>query len=103
MKKVFIGDNAEGSPISLTPEERSAHIHVIGASGSGKSKFLEWLIRADLGNRQGFCLIDPHGSLYRDILNYSAHKALRRDIVLLNLSEPSQIIGFNPFQKATEG
>jgi hypothetical protein len=103
MRPTFLGDNAEGKPITLTPEERAAHTHVIGASGSGKSKLLEWLIRTDLGNRQGFCLIDPHGSLYRDVLNYCAYKVLRRDIVLLNLSEPNQIIGFNPFQKANEG
>jgi hypothetical protein len=103
MKPRVIGDNAEGEPIALTSEDRAAHTHVIGASGSGKSKFLESLIRGDLANRQGFCLIDPHGSLYRDVLNYCAHKVLRRDIVLLNLSEPSQIIGFNPFARPLDG
>lgn len=103
MKPIFIGDNAEGQPITLSADDRASHAHVIGASGSGKSKFLEWLIRADLGSRQGFCLIDPHGSLYRDVLSYCAHKVLRRDIVLLNLSEPFQIIGFNPFERAHEG
>jgi hypothetical protein len=73
---------------------------VIGSSGSGKSKFLEWLIRQDLNNGQGFCLIDPHGTLYRDVLDYCAHHVLKRGIVLLDLSEPSHIVAFNPFRCA---
>jgi hypothetical protein len=78
-------------------------MHVIGSSGSGKSKFLEWMMRQDLKAHQGFCLIDPHGTLYRDVLNYCAFKVLRRDIVLLNLSDPSHVIGFNPFKKTDKG
>jgi ABC-type transporter Mla maintaining outer membrane lipid asymmetry ATPase subunit MlaF len=58
-------------------------MHVIGSSGSGKSKFLESLIRQDLTSQQGFCLIDPHGTLYRDVLDYCAHHVLKRDIILL--------------------
>jgi len=64
MKPIFLDHDACGRPVRLTPEEREAHMHVIGSSGSGKSKFLEQMIREDLGNRQGFCLIDPHGTLY---------------------------------------
>lgn len=102
MKDILLGDGADGRKVLLTSEDRLAHMHVIGSSGSGKSKFLEWIIRQDLENRQGFCLIDPHGTLYQDVLNFCAFKILRRDIVLVNLSEPERIIGFNPFKK-TDG
>jgi hypothetical protein len=78
-------------------------MHVIGSSGSGKSKFLEWIMRQDLKEGQGFCLIDPHGTLYRDVLDYCAYKVLDREIVLLNLSAPSHVIGFNPFKKTEQG
>lgn len=60
-------------------------------------------MRQNLKDRQGFCLIDPHGTLYDDVLNYCAHRVLDREIVLLNLSEPSAVIGFNPFRKVSEG
>jgi hypothetical protein len=89
--------------IQLSPDDRQAHAHVIGSSGSGKSKFLEWMMRQDLRGSQGFCLIDPHGTLYHDILSYCGHKVLERDIVLLDLSNPANITGFNPFKKAPEG
>ena len=103
MKSILLGHNASGRPVELSAEDRETHMHVIGSSGSGKSKFLEQMMRGDLANGQGFCLIDPHGSLYTDVLRYCAHKVLNRDVVLLNLSDPSQIIGFNPFKKALDG
>lgn len=103
MKPLFLGHDACGRPISLSPEEREAHMHIIGSSGSGKSKFLEQMIREDLKNNQGFCLIDPHGTLYKEVLDYASHKVLKREIVLLDLSQPEFVIGFNPFQKAKDG
>jgi hypothetical protein len=45
-------------------------MHVIGASGTGKSKFLESLICQDILNRRGLCLIDPHGTLAQSVLAY---------------------------------
>jgi hypothetical protein len=100
MKPILLGHGAGGGPVELSPADRETHMHVIGSSGSGKSKFLEQMMRGDLANGQGFCLIDPHGSLYQDVLNYCSHKVLNREIVLLNLSEPTQILGFNPFKRA---
>jgi hypothetical protein len=99
VKSILLGHDEANQPVTLSPEERQAHMHVIGASGSGKSKFMEQMMRGDLDNRQGFCLIDPHGTLYRNVLDYAAHKVLNRDIVLLDLSRPEQVIGFNPFRK----
>src|SRR5580698_6050107 len=100
MKPLFLGHDALNRPIRLDTEDRKIHTHVIGASGSGKSKFLEWMIRGDLQNRQGFALLDPHGTLYNDVLSYCGHKVMARDIIPLNLSAPNSVVGFNPFQKA---
>lgn len=97
MSTLLLGYDAVGGPIWLSPENRRTHMHVIGSSGSGKSKFLEWMIRGDLQNRQGLCLIDPHGELYNAVLAYAAHHALRRKIILLNPSAGEPVIGFNPF------
>jgi DNA segregation ATPase FtsK/SpoIIIE-like protein len=103
MKPLFLGYDARRRPVRLTPKEREIHMHVLGSSGSGKSRFLEWMIRGDLKNRQGFCLIDPHGELYDTVVAYAARHVLDRDIVLLNLSEPGSVVGFNPFRRSPGG
>ena len=100
MRDLFIGFDANGKRIFLTPEDRAAtHMHVIGSSGSGKSKFLEWLIREDIKNRQGLCLIDPEGTLYEDIVKWAGYHWLSdREIILLNPSSGDHVVGFNPFK-----
>jgi type IV secretory pathway VirB4 component len=103
VKSILLGYDAVGRPIQLSPNKRQVHTHVIGSSGSGKSKFMEWMMRADLRNGQGFCLIDPHGTLYEDVAAYCAHHAFKREIILLNVSSPDAVIGFNPFQKSADG
>src|SRR5947199_8817578 len=97
---LHVGYGADGRAIRLKPEERKTHMHVIGSSGSGKSKFLEWMMRGDLENRQGFCLIDPHGTLYQDVVNYCAHDGRNNNVILLNLSSPDKLIRFNPSHKS---
>jgi hypothetical protein len=96
---VMLGFDGRGRPLNLADKHRKNHAHIIGSSGSGKSKFLEHLMRQDLKRRQGFCLIDPHGTLYDAVLDWASHQVLERKIIQLNLSQPSQVIGFNPFQR----
>ena len=54
-KELLIGHDAKGAPYSISQFERNAHMHIIGASGRGKSKFMELLIRDDLFNREKSC------------------------------------------------
>src|ERR1017187_7143004 len=100
MKPLFVGYDARGKPVRLKPDDRKIHMHVLGSSGSGKSRFLEWMIRGDLKNRQPFCLVDPHGELYDAVVAYSARHVLDREIILLNLSEPDTVVSFTPFRKS---
>jgi hypothetical protein len=102
MKLVPLGFNAIEKPIYVN-NLRKTHHHVIGSSGTGKSKFLEHMMRGDLTARQGFCLIDPHGTLYDLVLKYCAHQVYKGDIILLNLSKPKNIVGFNFFTKTEIG
>ena len=103
MKPLHIGFDVNDRRLFLDPDDRKTHMHVIGSSDSGKSKFLEWMMRGDLENGQGFTLLDPHGTLYNDVVNFAAHHVLDREIILLDLSRPDSVIGFNPFQWSGEG
>ncbi|MBZ5625375.1 MAG: type IV secretion system DNA-binding domain-containing protein, partial [Acidobacteriia bacterium] len=99
-RPLLLGYDAKKRRVRLDSDDRKTHMHVLGSSGSGKSRFLEWMIRGDLRNRQGFCLIDPHGELYDATVAYCARHVLDRDVILLNLSDPKAVVGFNPFQRS---
>lgn len=98
--KTSAGLDFKEKQVCFTSRDRQNHTHVIGSTGTGKSKFLEYMIRQDLLNRKaGFCLIDPHGSLYDEILIYASHKypRLYERIVLFNPAQDSDfVLGFNP-------
>src|SRR5712692_12021298 len=75
----------------------TTHTHVIGGSRKGKSKYLELDIQKKIDEGLGFALLDWHGTLYRDVLNYLACVQPQREIILLNPSQPDYVTGFNPF------
>lgn len=97
-QSVSLGTDAFGAPVALSPTDRSTHLHVVGASGRGKSKFLELLIRQDITHRHGVCLLDPHGTLYRDVVAWCARNGLhrRRRIHLIDVNDPEWTVGFDP-------
>jgi hypothetical protein len=43
------------------------HVAIYGGTGRGKSKFLELLLRQLLEQGRGFCLLDPHGDLAKEM------------------------------------
>ena len=54
MKAIPIGQDANRAPLFLGSQLReSTHMHVIGGSGKGKSKFLEWMIRQTATQMRG--------------------------------------------------
>ncbi len=100
MKPLFIGYAEDESPLELSADDLQTHVHGVGASRTGKSKLIEWIAREMVRSRQGFCLIDPHGFLYEDILRWLAYVEPRREIVLFNPSSGDRVVGFNPFQRS---
>jgi len=90
-------EHENGAPLYLSNQDFKAHAHGIGASRAGKSKLLEYIARQFIKEPQGFCLIDPGGFLYHDLIQYLAFTKPSRDIVLFNPSYDEKVVGFNPF------
>lgn len=98
---ISLGRPTEGSRLRLQVPDRirSEHMHVVGATGSGKSRFLLHMIQQDIVEGRGVCLIDPHGELYDHIVAWlSNREGLLEDrkIRLINPSETAWSFGFNP-------
>ena len=61
-----------GAAIGMSRAERDKHLYVCGGTGTGKSKFLENIIRQDIKqwhkSKCGMLVLDPHGSLYDSLI-----------------------------------
>lgn len=101
-----LGRVALGGGHAFAPEDRhlEKHVAVLGGTGSGKSKFLELLMRHLHLAKRGFCLIDPHGDLSEDLLAFLARRRLDlgTDAILrvVHYLEPGYdvLFGYDPFQ-----
>lgn len=84
---------------TLEANARSMHLHVSGATGTGKSKFLENLLRQDIlswhRSECGLMLLDPHGALYDAILRWLAPLGLDLPIIPVDFRQNEWVVSFN--------
>jgi hypothetical protein len=87
----------------IRERDRAVHFYIVGASGCGKSKFMEFLIRQDIAKGNGFGVIDPHGDLVEDVKGYLALALSREEIeervVLIDPTDERFTVAFNPLEK----
>jgi len=100
--------DGKGIPLEMTPQMRSTHLYVCGATGTGKSKMLEHLVRQDIKqwhkSKCGALIIDPHGSLYNSIINWIAwNEEHLKDvpIVPIDLRQKDWTIAYNVMRPRT--
>src|SRR3989344_3444595 len=83
---------------------RDAHFYVVGATRSGKTKFLESLIEQDIKNDVGFGVIDPHGDLTEEIKGYlyvlkkDTLEELKERVVFIDPTDETRTVAFNPLE-----
>ena len=98
---VFGTNVHHGKPqvITLDTELRRSypHMHVIGASGVGKSTLLHHLIVSDIIHDHAVVVFDPHGDLISDILPHIPDYRMK-DVILFDLSDTDYPIGLNLLQ-----
>jgi len=80
--------------VTLSTEQRSRHVHIIGSTGTGKSTLLHALMMQDTHLGNGYMCLDPHGDLI-DMLLDSIPQERIKDVVLIDPSDSEYPIGFN--------
>lgn len=98
--------NPEKDKVSLVrikEKDRLTHMYIVGATGAGKSKFLEYLIRQDINKGNGFGIIDPHGDLVEDVKGYIAlslpEKEIEERLLYIDPALEGYTVHFNPLEK----
>ena len=99
--EIHIGNHAFAKgeqKVYLKDAARGQHCHVIGSTGTGKSKLLEHMIRQDIRNGKGICLIDPHGTLYDATLKWVVANGYEHRLVVIDPAQTEWAVGLNFFE-----
>jgi hypothetical protein len=94
---LYLGVNRHAGrekPVYLSLDRARRHVHLIGASGSGKSNLLLQLLLEDVKQGGGIALLDPHGDLVDDLLVRLPERRLE-DVILFDPADTEYPVGFN--------
>lgn len=104
----FMLDEEDGTQHlkGILNEDRDTHLYIVGASGSGKTKFMENIIEQDIFCGVGFGVIDPHSDLTENtkgqLYRLKDAEFLRNRVIMIDPTDKERTICFNPLEK-TEG
>ncbi len=85
----------------IKEEDKFRHMYIVGKTGTGKSTFMENLLKSDMAAGNGLALLDPHGEFVDNILEHIPSHRIN-DIILFDVGDTDYPIGFNLLQWWTE-
>jgi hypothetical protein len=97
MEHIVLGIREEWgqeTPFVLFPEDRRHHLYAIGKTGTGKTTLLRNLILQDIEAGNGVGVIDPHGDLATDILDFIPRRRVE-DVAYFNPAALDYPVGLN--------
>ncbi len=87
----------ERKKFGIKRKDRRYHMYVVGKTGVGKSTLLLNMIRQDIENNEGICVLDPHGDLIEKALKFIPEYRLK-DLIYFNPQHKKQVLYFNPLE-----
>jgi hypothetical protein len=88
IKPIGVTDTGINRPVGLAVADARQHLHVMGATGSGKSTLMTHLILDDVHAGRGAIVVDPKGDMIVDILARLPKDVAERT-VLFDADDPS--------------
>ena len=87
--------------VGLTNEEKLRHIHILGATGVGKSTLMAQMILSDINQGNGCALFDPHGDIVNDVMARIPNHRIE-DVIVIDPSDLDFPVGFNLLSASSE-
>lgn len=75
--------------------DRRRHLYIVGKAGVGKTKLIELMLRQDISNGEGVCLVDPHGDVINSLLDFIPEERVN-DVCIIDPSDKDFPVSFNP-------
>jgi hypothetical protein len=99
IKPIGLSDSGHARPVGLHVADARHHMHILGATGSGKSELMARMILADAQAGRGVVVVDPKGDLISDIL-MRLPEQLGPKVVLFDADSRSRPPVINPLEGA---
>jgi hypothetical protein len=95
-------------PLVMSRRDRARHTYMVGASRTGKTKLLEGMARQDLrewpNHECPMVVIDPHGTLYSNLMAYAAAEGLDSwPIIPFDLRRDDLVVSYNLLRRCGDG
>ncbi len=81
----------------IKDNDRLGHIYAIGKTGTGKSTLLLNMAISDAIRGNGFAIIDPHGDIALELLDYIPRYRIK-DVIYFNPADTKFPVAFNPLK-----
>ena len=94
---VILGRNiyrGEERVVRMTDEDRRRHWYTIGQTGTGKSTLMKAMLRQDIENGKGLCMIDPHGEFAEFALSIVPKNRID-DVIYFDPGDVERPMGLN--------
>ncbi|HEY8985349.1 MAG TPA: DUF87 domain-containing protein, partial [Streptomyces sp.] len=99
VRPIGLTDSGRPRPVGLRVPDARQHVHILGATGSGKSELMARMILADADEGRGLLVIDPKGDLVTDLL-MRLPAELGGKVVLFDADSRSRPPVLNPLEGA---
>ncbi|MET8757516.1 DUF87 domain-containing protein [Lentzea sp. NPDC004782] len=99
IKPLGLSDSGHSRPVGLHVADARHHLHILGATGSGKSELMARMILADTEAGRGVVVVDPKGDLVSDIL-MRLPEELGEKVVLFDADSRARPPVLNPLEGA---
>lgn len=75
-------------------DDRRRHFYIIGQTGTGKSTMMEEMVKQDIQNGKGVCVIDPHGEFVEHVIE-CIPKERAEDVIFFDPADMERPYGLN--------